>query len=63
MNHEEESERERSAFAEFARACRFERDRIACAQLAAQDRRFDSSPDERAVAEVLAARLIAKVSG
>jgi hypothetical protein len=62
MDHEEESERTRTALREFARACRVERDRIACARLAAEDQRFESSSAERAVAEFLAARLIAAVA-
>ena len=53
------SERERMAFAEFAQACRRERDRIACAELEAQDRRFEIPTIERAIADALATQLIA----
>ncbi len=62
MSPNEESERERWVFAEFAQAGRIERDRIACAHLDAEDHRFESSPCYRAVAEILAARLIATVA-
>jgi hypothetical protein len=62
MDCEEEHERTRIAFREFALACRVERDRIACARMAEEDRRFESSPAERAVADFHAARLIAAVS-
>jgi hypothetical protein len=62
MSPNEESERERMALADFALACRRERDRIACAELAAQDRRFETAGAERAVAEALVARLIAAMA-
>jgi hypothetical protein len=62
MDRNEESERTRIALREFALACRVERDRIACARLAAEDRRFESWAAGRAVAEFLAARLIAAVA-
>ena len=55
----EESEPERRVLVEFALACRRERDRIAYAELEAQDRRFETSTIERAIADGLAARLIA----
>jgi hypothetical protein len=56
------SKRERLAWAEFALACRRERDRIAAAELEAEDRRFEASTAERALAEALVARLIAAVA-
>jgi hypothetical protein len=62
MNREEESESARIAFFEFALACRAERDRIARARLAEQDRRFESASAERAVAGHEAAQLIAAAS-
>ena len=62
MSQSEESERERMALAEFALACRRERDRIAYAELEAQDRRFEMSTVERAIADAFAARLIAAVA-
>ena len=62
MERKEELERERRVFGEFAAACRTERDRIACASLAAEDERFESSLPERAEADLLAARLIAAAS-
>ena len=62
MNREEESDPTRIAFSEFARACRAERDRLACAKLAEADRRFESVRAERALADREAARLIAAAS-
>jgi hypothetical protein len=59
MNHDEDSELARAAFRDFAMACRVERDRIASARLAEEDRRFESSLADRTVAEFFAARLIA----
>lgn len=60
MSKEDEtSDRERMVFAEFAQACRRERDRIARAELEAQDCRFEMSTVERTLADALAARLIA----
>jgi hypothetical protein len=53
------SDRERTVFAEFAQACRRERDRIVHAELEAQDSRFEMATRERALADTLAARLIA----
>ena len=50
------------AFLEFALACRTERDRIACARLDQEDRRFESGSPERAAADIEAARLIDAVS-
>ncbi|MEO8925513.1 MAG: hypothetical protein ABI330_22300 [Caldimonas sp.] len=49
-------------FHEFALACRVERDRIACARLAEEDRRFESASAERAEADRQGARLIAAIS-
>ena len=60
--HEDFAERTRAAFREFALACRVERDRLAVARLTREDRRFDTSVVERAMAELLAARLIAAVA-
>jgi hypothetical protein len=62
MDHDKESEFARIAFREFALACRVERDRIARARLAEQDRRFESISVERTLADREAARLIAAVS-
>ena len=62
MTHHEDFERARIALREFALACRVERDRVARARLAEDDRRFESASAERAVAEHLAARLIAAVA-
>jgi hypothetical protein len=62
MNREEEPDLARDAFREFALACRAERDRLARAQLAEQDRRFESIRSERELADREAARLIAAVS-
>ena len=62
MNREEEANLERLVFREFALACRAERDRLACAELAEQDRRFESIRAERERADREAARLIAAVS-
>ena len=65
MNSEPEdsAERTRAVFREFALACRVERDRLALARLAREDRRFDTSIVERGIAELFAARLIAAVAG
>jgi hypothetical protein len=43
---------------QFAMACRLERDRLALAQMAEQDRRFDREALDRALAEQFATRLI-----
>ena len=52
---------EAGVFRAFGLACRAERDRISLAGLAEQDRRFDASAAERAVADEFAARLIASI--
>ena len=49
-------------FREFGLACRVERDRLAVARLADEDRRFDTSSAERKIAELFVARLIADVA-
>ena len=46
----------------FGLACRAERDRISLAGLAEQDRRFETSVADRAIAELFAARLIAAIA-
>jgi hypothetical protein len=43
---------------QFAMACRVERDRIALAEMAEHDRRFDREAVDRALAEQFATRLI-----
>ena len=60
--HEDSAERTRTAFREFALACRAERDRLAMSRLAQEDHRFETSVVERAMAERFAARLIAAVA-
>jgi hypothetical protein len=62
MNHEEQLELERAAFREFALTRRVERDRVASACLAEQDRRFEASLADRTVAESFAVRLPAAVA-
>ncbi len=55
----QESERTREVFREFALACRAERDRIALARLAEEDRRFETAPlADRIAAESFAMRAI-----
>jgi hypothetical protein len=60
--NDQESEPTRIAFHEFALACRAERDRIANALLAEEDRRFEAAPVERAEANQQAAHFIAAMS-
>ena len=56
--HDSEAE----VFRAFGLACRAERDRISLAGLADQDRRFDTSAAERAIAELFTTRLIATLA-
>jgi len=61
--HDDDSaDRTRAAFREFALACRVERDRVAEARLAEEDRRFETSCADRRIADLFAARLIAAVA-
>jgi len=53
---------EAEVFRAFGLACRSERDRLALADIAEQDRRFESATADRAIAEQFAARLIATIS-
>jgi hypothetical protein len=53
---------EAEVFRAFGLACRAERDRISLADLAEQDRRFETSAAERAIAELFTARLIATIA-
>ena len=62
MTHDEDSERARIAYREFALAWRIERDLVARVRLAEDDRRFESALAERALAKHLAARLISAVA-
>jgi hypothetical protein len=62
MTHDEDSERARIAYREFALAWRIERDRVARVRLVEDDRRFESASAERALAEHLSARLISAVA-
>jgi hypothetical protein len=55
-------ERTRAALREFALACRIERDRLAVARMAEEDRRFETSMADRVMADLFAARLIAAVA-
>ena len=57
-----DSDDEAEVFRAFAKACRAERDRLALAELAEQDRRFERAAADRAIAELFATRLIALVS-
>jgi hypothetical protein len=50
---------EAEVFRAFGLACRAERDRISLAGIAEQDRRFESSVADRAIAELFVTRLIA----
>ena len=60
--HQDPRDSEAEVFRAFGLACRAERDRISLADLAEQDRRFEHSPADRALAELFAARLIALIS-
>jgi hypothetical protein len=65
MNDDSDDELSRQleeAFREFAMACRLERDRLALAQLDAEDRRFEAGCDDRRKADRSAAQLLARVS-
>lgn len=53
---------ETEAFRSFGLACRAERDRLALAHLAEQDRRFETEAADRETAELSAARVIATIS-
>jgi len=53
---------EAEVFRAFALACRAERDRISLAGIAEQDRRFETSVADRAIADLFAARLIASIA-
>ena len=58
----EPNDSEASVFRAFALACRAERDRISLAGIAEQDRRFETSFADRAIADLFAARLIAMIA-
>jgi len=60
--HDDSRDSEAQVFHAFGLACRAERDRLMLHDLAEQDRRFESAAPDRAVAELLAARLIAALS-
>ena len=62
FDHDDSPERTPAAFREFAFACRAERDRLAVARMAAEDRRFETSIADRNLADLFAARLIAAVA-
>jgi hypothetical protein len=62
FDHDDSPERTRAVFREFALACRVERDRLAMAHMAAEDRRFETSITDRGIADLFAARLIAAVA-
>ncbi len=53
---------EAEVFRAFGLACRTERDRISLAGIAEQDRRFEASVAERAIAELFTTRLIATLA-
>lgn len=59
FDHDHSPQRTRAVFREFALACRAERDRLAVARMAEEDRRFEASMADRAIADLIAARLIA----
>ncbi|HZV93628.1 MAG TPA: hypothetical protein VFF72_10460 [Caldimonas sp.] len=59
MNRDHESAFQPDPVLAFALACRVERDRRACLDIAEEDRRFETQSHERAVAEASAARAIA----
>ena len=58
MTDSEDTPGAADVFRDFALACRQERDRIALARLAADDRRFASASLERAAADGLALQII-----
>ena len=63
MSHDPSLPPPSDPFREFALACRLERDRLAQQRLAEADRRFDVASDERRLAQLLAARAIARARG
>ena len=53
---------EAEVFRAFGLACRAERDRLSLADIAEQDRRFESGAIDRAIAELFVTRLIATIA-